>query len=389
MSKRIEELLEEYSSNRKQYIGEKHFKFLRKVFKAFKEVGALNISFIYYTLNSNGPKIMDSEFMKAYIESMLKDNHTLINIFTGYWENNRGLELTEGLNNNFNMILKEEEVFAALIANNELEKVLQLLSITYYRIKSLTETTSEDLFYSKCLSDYEREDFKNAVSGLRFFGFNKRAKEEISATSGLQSFGFSLAESKADNIRRESLKKMREEGKAYNQKLKDEGKGFFERIKLNYKFDQEQIDKIQKEYYKNIEKFSKAEGKDNKIAPLSKEEIENYLALNKEAFNAIKEAYKKFSKIEEFAPVEKQAPDDEWGSWDSFVDGKTSFYSIALVSWDQEDWLDNGRALVKEANNILSKKGIGEKILTIGGDGDEGIIDVDIRGAEINFDKLK
>ena len=567
MSKRIEELLEEYSSNRKQYIGEKHFKFLRKVFKAFKEVGALNISFIYYTLNSNSPKIMDSEFMKAYIESMLKDNHTLLSIFTGYWENNRGLELTEGLNTNFNMILKEEEVFAALIANNELEKVLQLLSITYYRIKSLTETTSEDLFYSKCLSDYEREDFKSAVAGLQFFGFSKkekeekarkklenelysemeieyvkdktnglykdltdledkikkslksnkklitdrdinkcfdftpafedgteisfskitkdyiedkykngiedirlitwdiseggfdavenydsnsgqemwdlqidveeeinyaigdvleeinlsvgfdssmssssytakikdlfmlnnkykklfdkRVKEELSATSGLQSFGFSLAESKADNIRRESLKKMREEGKAYNQKLKDEGKGFFERIKLNYKFDQEQIDKIQKEYYKNIEKFSKAEDKDNKIAPLSKEEIENYLALNKEAFNAIKEAYKKFSKIEEFAPVEKQAPDDEWGSWDSFVDGKTSFYSIALVSWDQEDWLDNGRTLVKEANNILSKKGIGEKILTIGGDGDEGIIDVDIRGAEINFDKLK
>jgi 2C-methyl-D-erythritol 2,4-cyclodiphosphate synthase len=104
MSKRIEELLEEYSSNRKQYTGEKHFKFLKKVFKAFKEVGALNISFIYYTLNSNSPKIMDSEFMKAYIESMLKDNHTLISIFTGYWENNRGLELTEGLNTNFNMI---------------------------------------------------------------------------------------------------------------------------------------------------------------------------------------------------------------------------------------------------------------------------------------------
>lgn len=182
---------------------------------------------------------------------------------------------------------------------------------------------------------------------------------------------------------------MREEGKAYNQKLKDEGKGFFERIKLNYKFEQEQIDKIQKEYYKNIEKFSKAEDKDNKIAPLSKEEIEDYLALNKEAFNAIKKAYKKFSKIEEFAPVEKQAPDDEWGSWDSFVDGKTSFYSIALVSWDQEDWLDNGIELVEEANSILSKKGIGEEILTIGGDGDEGIIDVDIRGAEINFDKLK
>jgi hypothetical protein len=220
--------------------------------------------------------------------------------------------------------------------------------------------------------------------------FEKRAKEDFeNAAAGLQFAGFSLAESKADNIRRESLKKMREEGKAYNQKLKDEGKGFFERIKLNYKFDQEQIDKIQKEYYKNIEKFSKAEGKSNKTAPLSREEIKDYLALNKEAFNAIKEAYKKFSKIEEFAPVEKQAPDDEWGSWDSFVDGKTSFYSIALVSWDQEDWLDNGIELVEEANGILSKKGIGEEILTIGGDGDEGIIDVDIRGAEINFDNLK
>jgi hypothetical protein len=45
------------------------------------------------------------------------------------------------------MILKEEEVFAALVANNDLEKVLQLLSITNNRIKSLTQDTSEDLFY--------------------------------------------------------------------------------------------------------------------------------------------------------------------------------------------------------------------------------------------------
>ena len=53
MSKKIEELLEEYSSNRKQYIGEKHFKFLRKVFKAFKEVGKEMIEVSDYSLKSS------------------------------------------------------------------------------------------------------------------------------------------------------------------------------------------------------------------------------------------------------------------------------------------------------------------------------------------------
>ena len=303
MSKKIEELLEEYSSNRKQYIGEKHFKFLRKVFKAFKEVGALNISFIYYTLNSNNPKIMDSEFMKAYIESMLKDNHTLISIFTGYWENNRGLELTEGLNTNFNMILKEEEVFAALVANNELEKVLQLLSITYYRIKSLTETTSEDLFYSKCLSDYEREDFKNAVAGLQFFGFGKNKE-------------------------------------------------------------------------------------------LTEDDIKLYSKLNAKAFSAIKDAFETIKEnnkdIDSKSFVKNQISDDENGEWISFTKGKEESYTIATIeNLDQDERIKYIDEIVKESNKILSDEDLGSKILSIGGDGDEGIIEIDMKIAKINFDNLK
>jgi hypothetical protein len=303
MSKRIEELLEEYSSNRKQYTGEKHFKFLKKVFKAFKEVGALNISFIYYTLNSNSPKIMDSEFMKAYIESMLKDNHTLINIFVGYWENNRGLELTEGLNVNFNMILKEEEVFAALIANNDLEKVLQLLSITNNRIKSLTQDTSEDLFYSKCLSDYEREDFKNAVSGLQFFGFGKNKE-------------------------------------------------------------------------------------------LTEDDIKLYSKLNTKAFSAIKDVFKKIKEdnkdISSESFVKKQISDEEDGTWMAFVKGKEKSYTIATIEdLDQDERIKYIDEIIKESNKILSDEDLGSKILSIGGDGDEGIIEIDMKIAKINFDNLK
>ena len=37
----------------------------------------------------------------------------------------------------------------------------------------------------------------------------------------------------------------------------------------------------------------------------------------------------------------------------------------------------------------IRRKGYGEKILSIGGDGDEGIIDIDVSSAKINFDKLK
>lgn len=302
MSKKIEELLEEYSSNKKSYIGEKHFKFLKKVFKAFKEVGALNISFIYYTLNSNSPKVMDSEFMKAYIESMLKDNHTLISIFTGYWENNRGLELTEGLNTNFNMILKEEEVFAALVANNELEKVLQLLSIAYHRIKSLTQDTTEDLFYSKCLSDYEREDFKNAVSGLQFFGFGKKE--------------------------------------------------------------------------------------------LTEDDIKAYSKLNAKAFSAIKDVFEKIKEdnedIDSESFVKNQISDDEDGEWISFTKGKEKSYTIATIeNLDQDERIKYIDEIVKESNKILSDEDLGSKILSIGGDGDEGIIEIDMKIAKINFDNLK
>ena len=87
--------------------------------------------------------------------------------------------------------------------------------------------------------------------------------------------------------------------------------------------------------------------------------------------------------------IRKEAPDDEWGSWDAFVDGKTKNYSIAVILWDQEDWLNSGDDLIDSANEILKKEGYGENILSVGGDGDEGIVDIDIRIAKINFDKLK
>ena len=45
--------------------------------------------------------------------------------------------------------------------------------------------------------------------------------------------------------------------------------------------------------------------------------------------------------------------------------------------------------MIDAANAILSRKGYGENILSIGGDGDEGIIDIDVSSAKINFDKLK
>ena len=321
MSKRIEELLEEYSSNRKQYTGEKHFKFLKKVFKAFKEVGALNISFIYYTLNSNSPKIMDSEFMKAYIESMLKDNHTLINIFTGYWENNRGLELTEGLNVNFNMILKEEEVFAALIANNELEKVLQLLSITYYRIKSLTETTSEDLFYSKCLSDYEREDFKNAVSGLQFFGFGKKEKEEKARKK----------------FERELYSEMELEY------IKDKSNGLAKDIKM---LQDEVVNSLKKQNVFKIPQDLNRDGIDLTLHAPTGEDI-NLSNPDKKTLDSITDNYGKISFLQfdsregKFS-IQKESDFDEEDGWMDIADGVDAAVDEAFANLKISNKLDYG-----------------------------------------------
>lgn len=175
---KIQLLLEAYSSNKKQYTEDRYFKFLKKIYKAAKSTGALNIGFIYYTLNNNSPKSMDSEFMKMYIDSLTPDNSTLVVMFTEYWNENMGMDLLDGLPMQFNLSIKEEEAFAALVANNDLEKVLKLLDITADRIASITSKCEEDMFYSKCLNDYERDEFKNAVAGLQFFGFSKKEKEE-------------------------------------------------------------------------------------------------------------------------------------------------------------------------------------------------------------------
>ena len=176
--KDLKVLLEDYSSNKKHYTKDKYFKFLKKIFKVAKSTGALNIGFIYYTLSNNSPKSMDLEFMKMYIDSLTPDNSTLVVMFTEYWNENMGMDLLDGLPMQFNLSIKEEEAFAALVANNDLEKVLKLLDITAERIASITSKCEEDMFYSKCLNDYERDEFKNAVAGLQFFGFSKKEKEE-------------------------------------------------------------------------------------------------------------------------------------------------------------------------------------------------------------------
>lgn len=176
---KIQLLLEAYSSNKKQYIEDKYFKFLKKVYQAAKSTGALNIGFIYYTLSNNSPKSMDLEFMKMYIDSLTPENTTLVVMFTEYWNESMGIDLIDGLPMQFNLSIKEEEVFASLIANNDLEKVLRLLDITADRIANITSKYEEDIFYSKCLNDYERNEFKNAVAGLQFFGFGKKQNIKI------------------------------------------------------------------------------------------------------------------------------------------------------------------------------------------------------------------
>ncbi len=177
--KDLKALLEDYSSNKKHYTEDKYFKFLKKVYQTAKSTGALNIGFIYYTLNNNSPKSMDLEFMKMYIDSLTPDNSTLVVMFTEYWNENMGMDLLDGLPMQFNLSIKEEEAFAALVANNDLEKVLKLLDITADRIASITSKCEEDMFYSKCLNDYERDEFKNAVAGLQFFGFGKVDEEKM------------------------------------------------------------------------------------------------------------------------------------------------------------------------------------------------------------------
>lgn len=175
---KIQLLLEEYSSNKKHYTEDRYFKFLKKIYQTAKSSGALNINFLFYTLNTNSPKNMDKEFMKMYIDTITPNNSTLVAMFKDYWNENMGLDLLDGLPAQFNLAIKEEEVFASMVANNDLEKVLLLLDITADRIASITSNCKEDMFYSKCLNDYERNEFKNAVAGLQFFGFSKKEKEE-------------------------------------------------------------------------------------------------------------------------------------------------------------------------------------------------------------------
>lgn len=165
---KIQLLLETYSSNKKQHTEDKYFKFLKKIYKVVKSTGALNVGFIYYTLNNNSPKSMDLEFIKMYIDSLTPENTTLVTMFTEYWNESMGVDLIDGLPMQFNLSIKEEEVFASLVANNDLEKVLKLLDIAADRIASITSKCEEDMFYSKCLNDYERDEFKNAVAGLQF-----------------------------------------------------------------------------------------------------------------------------------------------------------------------------------------------------------------------------
>ena len=155
-------------------------------------------------------------------------------------------------------------------------------------------------------------------------------------------------------------------------------------MKLKQKAWKEGYDKILNGYNTDISKMDS-----NGVSPLTDESIAEYSKLNIEAFKAIKEAYKKYSNIQEWQPLKQQAPNDEWGTWDNFIAGKLDTYTIALVSWDQEDWSDFGKEMIDAANAVLSKKGYGENILSIGGDGDEGIIDIDVSSAKINFDKLK
>lgn len=201
---KIQLLLEAYSSNKKQYTEDKYFKFLKKIYKVAKSTGALNIGFIYYTLNNNSPKSMDLEFMKMYIDSLTPDNSTLVVMFTEYWNENMGMDLLDGLPMQFNLSIKEEEAFAALVANNDLEKVLKLLDITADRIASITSKCEEDIFYSKCLNDYERNEFKNAVAGLQFFGFGK--KEIVNPFLSLDDEIYKERKTQINNILKEARK---------------------------------------------------------------------------------------------------------------------------------------------------------------------------------------
>lgn len=203
--KDIKDLLEDFSSNKTLYKDERYFRFLKKIFKTAKAAGALNVGFIYYALNNNSPKSMDQEFMKMYIDSLTPENTTLPAIFTEYWEDNMGMDLIDGLPMQFNSSIKEEEVFASLVANNDLEKVLKLLDIVASRILSITSTCQEDMFYSKCLNDFERDEYKNSIAGLQFFGFGKNKTIENPFAS-LDDQVYSERKTQINNILKEGRK---------------------------------------------------------------------------------------------------------------------------------------------------------------------------------------
>jgi hypothetical protein len=127
---------------------------------------------------------------------------------------------------------------------------------------------------------------------------------------------------------------------------------------------------------------------------LTEDDIKLYSKLNTKAFSAIKDVFKKIKEdnedISSESFVKNQIPDDEDGEWLSFTKGKEKSYTIATIeNLGQDERIKYIDEIVKESNKILSDEDLGSKILSVGGDGDEGIIEIDMKIAKINFDNLK
>lgn len=119
---------------------------------------------------------MDLEFIKAYVSMLTPDNLAMVGMFDKYWEKDNSAAVVDGISNIYALEIDAPAVFSALVANNDIVKVLNMLIVVSERIDSISSCREEDEVYARCLNDWDSPELKKAIAGLQFFGFGNKEK---------------------------------------------------------------------------------------------------------------------------------------------------------------------------------------------------------------------
>lgn len=132
--KKLNELSEELSTHDSLNKFDK-IKFIKKVYVVANEFGLLDLRNTFNKIVDETPRQMDKEFMKMIMSRFNKNKYqTPISVFDGYWEDNRGLILKDGLSKDYSVSIDEKSTFAVLLVNNSLKDLVLLLTVIAKRL---------------------------------------------------------------------------------------------------------------------------------------------------------------------------------------------------------------------------------------------------------------